>query len=259
MTLLAGRWFTEADRADAPRTAIISEAMARMYWPDRSPLGLRIERDDMFWEIVGIVGDVLRADLTGELEPTFYLSYYQESTNRVTFTLKSEIDTDPIVAPMRGAVWDVDPALPIARIETMESMIESSYAQERFRTLLVSIFGVAAALLSALGIFAVTVRGVAARTRELGIRRAIGAREVDLVGLVLRQQVVVLVAGMVLGLSGAAWLSAILSPFLFGVPTRDPITYVVAALGLGALGLLAAYLPARRAGRLDPNEVLQLE
>ena len=259
MRLLAGRWFSEGDRAEGPATAIVSEAMARMYWPDRSPIGLRIERDDILWEIVGIVGDVLRADLTGELEPTFYLPYHQEPTNSVTFTLRTDIEPNAISSSLRRAVWIVDPSLPIARVETMENMIEASYAQERFRTVLVSIFGAAAALLSALGIFAVTVRGVTARTRELGIRRAIGAREGDLVRLVLRQQSVVLVAGSILGVTGAVALSATLAPFLFGIPARDPATYAVAALGLGVLGLIAAYLPARQAGRLDPNDVLRLE
>jgi predicted permease len=257
--LLAGRFLSEADDADAPGAIVISESMARRFWPDASPLGATV----LFWNsrrtIVGIVGDVRHTTLSTEGEPTFYVPFEQAPRRNLNLVMRTAGDPAGLLPLLREAVWAVDPDMPIGDEGTISASVTRSAADNRYRTLLVLAFGSLAALLAAVGIFGVTARGVAQRTRELGIRLALGARQDELVGLILRHSLVIGLAGTGLGLLGAAWASRLLSYYLFSIEPWDPLTYgAVGALSV-LVCLAASYLPARRAAGLAPMEVLRQE
>ena len=257
--LLAGRTFNSADGPDAPSVAVVSESLARLLWPDESPIGARLWYP---WEtvtVVGIVTDVHRETLDTDPEPTFYVPFVQFSRGEVSFAARTKVDPDQAIPLMREAVWSVDENIAITEAGTMASLIARSTSEERYRTLLMTVFGVMAAILAAVGIFGVTARAVAHRTREFGIRMALGARDRGLVRMVLRAGLVTGAVGTVLGLLGASWASALLHRFLFDVESSDPLTYGAVALLLVVVCLSASYLPARRITSVDPVNVLRSE
>ncbi len=257
--LLAGRTFNSADGPDAPSVAVVSESLARLLWPDESPIGARLWYP---WEtvtVVGIVSDVHRETLDTDPEPTFYVPFVQFSRGEVSFAARTKVAPDQAIPLMREAVWSVDEKIAITEAGTMASLIARSTSEERYRTLLMTVFGVMAAILAAVGIFGVTARAVAHKTREFGIRMALGARDRGLVRMVLRAGLVTVAAGIVLGLLGASWASALLHRFLFDVESSDPLTYGAVALLLVVVCLSASYLPARRITSVNPVNVLRSE
>lgn len=256
--LLAGRTITEEDRAELASIAVVSETMARRFWPGESPLGGRILFGDTL-TVVGIAGDVHQEAMDAEYLPTMYVPFVLDPRTSITFAARTELDPGGVQRQLREAVWAVDADAPVTRVGTLESLISRSARNERFRTVLLVVFGVCATVLAGAGVFGVTARSVALRMRELGIRRAMGARGTELVRLSLGRTLLAGCIGIGAGLLATLWISRAFSRFLFGVESWDPITYAAAALTLFGLSLLASVLPARRAARIDPVQVLREE
>jgi predicted permease len=257
--LLAGRLLSDSDGSDAPGAIVISESMARRFWPDESPVGATV----LLWgsrrTIVGIVGDVRHTTLSTEGEPTFYVPFAQAPRRNLNLVIRTAADPAALLPRLSEAVWAVDPDMPVADAGTVSASVSSSAAEDRYRTLLVLVFGGLAALLAAVGVFGVTARGVAQRTRELGIRIALGARHGELVGLILRHSLIIGLAGTTLGLLGAAWTSRLLSHYLFAIEPWDTLTYGAVGAFVALVCLAAGYIPARRVAGLAPMEVLREE
>lgn len=257
--LLDGRTFTENDDPDSPPVGIVSETLANRLWPDGNAVGRRLGYPWTTVTVVGIVADVRRKVLGAPPELDFYVPFSQLSRAAVSFAVRFSSDPALAIPQMRDAIWSIDSDLAIIRSETMESLISSSASDERFRTILMSAFGVLAAALAAVGIFGVTVRAVAHRTREMGIRMALGARESGVVTAILGGSVYAGIVGIAVGVFGALWASRLVSGFLFNIEPTDPTTYAVVGSVLLALCLLASYLPARRIARVNPVDVLKAE
>jgi predicted permease len=253
--MLAGRTLTDADRGELASVAVISESMARRFWPGESALGARILFGDTL-TVVGIAGDLRHESMDAEYLPTLYYPLALDPGSRLSFVVRTEGDPTPLLPQLRQAVWAVDGDAPVTRVGSLDSLISRSARNERFRTVLMMTFGLCATLLAGAGVFGVTSRVVAHRRRELGIRTALGARGEGLVRLALGATLRPSTVGFALGLLGALWVIRLLARFLFGVESWDPATYVSAAVILLGLTLLAGYLPARRAAQVDPVRVL---
>ena len=256
--LLAGRGIEEGDRQGTVRVAVVSERTARTLWPGRSALGKRVVVRDTL-TVVGVVGDVYHESLDTPPRPTVYEAALQRGSSRMTLVLRMAGPAAPLPAAVRKAVWAVDPGLPVSQVASGVSLVRATARHERFRAVLLAVFALTAALLSAAGVFGVTARGVGTRRREMGIRLAVGARTSTLTRGMVWDALLPVLAGAVAGLLVAVALSGFLSRYLFGVVPLDGPTYLVVAGGLGGLSLLAAWLPARRLRRLAPMEVLREE
>ena len=263
--LIRGRLLDARDRADAARVALISEALARRYWPDRDPLGARLTLGDpadtasVWLTVVGVVGDVRQEGPASAAYPQLYLPLAQLSSRSLVIALRSTGDPRALAPAVKRAVAGIDASLALAQVATMEDRVAGVLARPRVNALMLGGFAVAALLLAALGIYGVIAYSVVQRTRELGIRMALGARTDDVLRLVLRQGMVPVVAGLLLGLGGAAAASRVLRGLLYGVGRTDLATYAGVAVFLGAVALTASYLPARRAALADPVVSLRNE
>ncbi|HKW48515.1 MAG TPA: FtsX-like permease family protein, partial [Gemmatimonadaceae bacterium] len=255
----AGREFDAGDRAGAPNVAIVSDALARRDFPNESPLGKRVKYQRSWWTIVGVVGDVHYQKLTRDVEPTIYTPSAQRGTWSLQILIRSAGDPAALSAPVRGAIQEVESRATIVAMDDMLELIRRSSLEERYRTLLVSLFGGMAILLAAIGIYGVTARAVSRRTREVGIRLALGATGERVVRLLVGQTLVGVVAGVVIGVLAALAASRLLSPFLFGIDAIDPATYAWMVALLALVSAVASWLPARRAGRLEVAGVLRGE
>ena len=256
--ILEGRSIIDRDRAELGKVAVLSESMARRFWPGESPIGARILFGDTL-TVVGIVGDVLHESMDAEYLPTMYVPLALDPWLSLTFVVRCEIDPTEILPQLRSAIWSVDSDTPITRVSSVESLIASSARDERFRTVLMMVFGFCAAALAGAGVFGVTARSVTFRRREMGIRMAMGAKNSELVRLALGRTCMAGLTGLGLGLVGALWISQLFDRFLFGIESWDPATYSLSAILLLGLGILASYLPARRATKIDPVEVMKAE
>jgi putative ABC transport system permease protein len=256
--VLEGRALSDTDRLGTTPVAVISETMARRHWPDESPIGARILFGDTL-EVVGVAADVVHQSLDAEPLATLYIPFLREAGTSINFVVRSSGDPVPLFQAFRQAVWEIDSEAPISRVATLPSLIRDSARTEWFRALLMGAFALCAAVLAGAGVFGVTARNVAQRTKEMGIRKALGARPGSLVGLALSGTARVGLAGVGLGVPAALLAGRLLSGFLFGVEAWDPPTYTAAAGGLLLLSLFASYLPARRAGNVPPSEVLRQE
>jgi putative ABC transport system permease protein len=257
--LVDGRTFTESDGPDAPSVAIVSETLADRLWPNGNAVGRRLAYPWTTVTVVGVVADVQRKGLGAPPELDFYVPFSQLPRAGVSFAVRTFSDPTLAIPQMRDAVWSVDSELAIIRSGTMESLISSSASDERFRTLLMGAFGILASALAAVGVFGVTARTVAQRTREMGIRMALGARESGVVTEILGGSLIAGLLGIAVGIVGALWASRLVSGFLFNIEPTDPTTYAVVVSLLLTLCLLASYLPARRIARVDPVDVLKVE
>ncbi len=257
--LRSGRHFTEADDAGAPAVVIVNETLARQHFPGEDPVGLRLEVDGALRAIVGVVGDVKYRGLSSEAGSQIYAPYAQSPFPGMYLVVRAASDPLPLVAEVRRQILAVDPDQPPMRIGTMDQVLSDSVAQPRFETLLLSVFGGLAAVLAAAGIYGVMAWSVAQRTREIGVRVALGARRADVVALVLRQGMTLTAVGLLIGLAGALGLTRLLSSLLFEVSATDPLTFAAVPLALAAVALLACYVPARRAAGVDPMTALRAE
>lgn len=257
--LVAGRDFTAADREGAPLVVVLSESAARRDWPSQSAVGHRIFWQGQWRTVIGVVGDVKYARLSREDEPTLYAPYAQYAWEDLAFVIRTSAKGTELAAAVRQRLNQLDPAATALSVDPMTSLIERSYAEERYRTVLVSLFGIMASALAAVGMFGVISRAIARRTREVGIRLALGSPSAALVGLMLRDTLIGLGLGVLVGLPAAVLIARLLTPYLFGVTPSDPTAFLV-ALGLLAGATLAATLPpARRANRVDPALVLRAD
>jgi putative ABC transport system permease protein len=262
--LLRGRTFTEDDRTDAPPVAIVSATMASQYWPGENPIGRRLrfgspQRTPC--EVIGVVGDVRQRDPERPPEPLVYIPYQQdlEPWNFIAFALRTERNPASIAAEAREAVLKVDPDQPVSRIRTLDEIAGSLRASRRFNTALLTLFAGLALVLAAIGTYGVMAYSVTRRTREIGLRMALGARPGDVLGMVMTQGASLVLAAIGIGLAGALATNRLLARQLFGVTTGDPAALVAAAVMLCLFAMLACYVPARRAMRIEPLAALRQE
>jgi len=258
--VLAGRVFTDADGAEAPPVAVISQAEARRDWPGESALGRRLRIQGTWRSVVGIVADVKYRKLRSADEPTVYVPAAQEFNGWWTpFLVRTRGDERAAVPAVRAALHEVAPSVAVVGVDAMPGLIRQSYAEERYRTTLISLFGLMTAVLAAVGMYGVTSRAVNARMREMGIRVALGATPAAVTRLAVGYTLIGVAAGVGVGLIAALAATRVLAPYLFGVGPLDVITYVTIFAFLAAVSGVASWIPARRAGRVAPAEVLRAE
>ena len=255
--LIAGRFLDERDAQQAPRTSVINETMARRYFPDRSPLGQIIQNPHGKSEVVGVVADVRNQGLASEPKKQVYLPLKQSPTAGMALVARTEGDPTSFAGTIQKVIWEVDPQQPIYELSTMNQIIARAVFLPRLSTTLLSLFAGAALLLAALGIYGVLSYSVSQRTREIGLRMALGASGGDTVGLIVRSSVVMVAVGGAVGLVAALFLSRSMSGILYGVGPFDIPAFGVSALVLVAVGLTASLIPALRATRVDPMVVLR--
>jgi predicted permease len=256
--LLAGRPFTPDDRSGAALVVILSETAAKRDWPNESPIGRRVQFQGEWRTVVGIVADVKHSRLSADDDPTIYSPYDQRQTG-AWLLVRTTSDPVPVIPSVRRTLQEVAPAVVIAGIDDMDTFIRRSYGEEQFRTVLIGLFGAMAAVLAAVGMYGVTARAVSGRTREVGIRVALGATSSSVIRLIVSQTFGGVAIGVVVGTAGSIAASGILAPYLFGVSRHDPLTYGAIFAGLTLVAVAASWIPARRAGRVQPATVLRGE
>jgi putative ABC transport system permease protein len=267
--LLRGRLFTDRDSEQAPGVAIVTDGLARQVWPGQVALGKRVklgfgrDAEQPWLSIVGVVGDVKQAALGEKTQPAIYVPWQQAPRpfllRNATFVARTAGDPMRAAAAIREQIRSVDPTLPFDRVQTMQQVVSDSVSEPRFRSVVFAGFAVVALALVGVGILGVLGHAVSRRTREIGMRMALGAQRADVLRLVVRQALAMTIAGVVLGAVAAAALTRLLASFLYDVRPLDPATFAAAAVALVAVALVASYVPARRATGVDPMVALRSE
>jgi putative ABC transport system permease protein len=261
--LIRGRIFDEHDGANSPHVAVISESLARDRWPKQDPIGHTIEFGNMDGDvrlltIVGIVGDTHEEGLDAPPRPTVYVNLFQRPRPAITLTMLSDADTGSVTSAARGILEDLDPEIP-TRFRTFSEVYSASLGSRRFNVILTGLFGIVALLLATAGVFGVTAYSVSRRTQEIGLRIALGAGPGDVLRMILGQGLRTIFIGVAIGIAGSLVLARTVESLLFGVTATDPLTFFGVTLLLLGAGLLASYIPARRAMRVDPIIALRYE
>ena len=260
--LRAGRVFTDLDGKGAPSVAVLSEALARELFPDDDPLGKRLVIAAAGGEsttVIGVVQDIRHQGLDQKIDLACYLSFRQTPRPGVALLLRTGGDPRSLTTAVRAAVREVDPALPVFQIMTMNERLSNSVGARRFNLMLLGAFAGLALLLAGVGVYGVISYVVTGRTHEIGIRMALGAQSSDVLGLFIRQGMTLVLLGVGLGLFGAFALTRVMTGLLFAVGAKDPVTFAAVAVLLSLIALLACYIPARRAARVDPLIALRHE
>jgi putative ABC transport system permease protein len=261
--LIRGRMFDERDGANAPQVALISQSLARDRWPGQDPIGHTIEFGNMDGDlrllaIVGIVGDTHEYGLDQPPRPTVYVNLFQRPRAEMTVTMLSDADTRSLTAAAREILRDLNPEIPTA-FQTFQQVYSASLGSRKFNVIVIAFFAITALLLAAAGVFGVMAYSVSRRTREFGVRIALGATSGDVLRMVLGQAMRTILVGVAIGIVGSFALTQTVSSLLFGVTATDPATFGAVALLLVAVALVACYIPARRATKLDPMVALRYE
>jgi len=263
INLLRGRVFTDQDTTNSPQVMVVSNAFVKRYFPNEDAIGKRIVFDDndkTVREIVGVVADVRRNGLDADVQPEMYLSHIQNPERRMNLVVRTEArDASQLIPAARAEVKAFNPNQIIWRAQTLEQLLSTSVAPRRFNMLLLGIFAGVALVLAAVGLYGVMSYSVSWRTREIGIRMALGAKRADVLRLVVRQGMTMTLIGLALGLVGAFSISRVLRGLLYGVSATDPLTFVAVSIVLLKVALLACLVPARRATRVDPIIALRTE
>ncbi len=262
--LIRGREFSLDDDEDAPPVAIVDQALAEEYWPGQDPIGKRIkwgdfESDNPWMEVVGVAGHVAVNGVMEDAWHQIYIPHWQDNDDAYWLMVKTRSDPLEMVDVLRREVLSLDPSLPLGRVRTMQAWVHETTRGARLTALLMGIFSVAAVLLAAVGVYGVMAQTTAERRHEIGIRVALGARGDQVMVMVLRQGLVTVGTGVVLGLVLAAALSRVVEAQLYQISASDPLTFIAAPLLVGLVALAANLLPARRATKVDPVRALQAE
>ena len=264
--LLSGRVFDARDNPDAPSTAMISAALARKYFPNTNPVGERLNvggtGDGNAYTIVGVVGNVRYDGVAQDPSEAIYFPFVQGGmgvTPSFSVVVRTSVGANEVGRLVRDAVHQIDPELAVANVRTVRELVEESVAGDKFRTTLLTIFALLALVLAAVGIYGVMAYAVGRRAREIGIRLALGARDAEIYGLVLREGLAVAAIGIAIGLGASFVLTRVVSKLLYGVSATDGATFVGVPLILLAIAALACIVPARRAARVDPSATMRGE
>jgi putative ABC transport system permease protein len=270
--LIEGRELTERDNVDAPGVIVINQALAHRYWPDEDPIGKRIVSTvrsigplgrvmpkALDFEVVGVVGNEKNNGLNAAAEPAIYFSHDQFAYRSMSVMVRSSSNPMSLLGAIQNEVWAMDNSLPVSEVKTANQILANSVAQPRFSVLLLGIFAALALILAAVGIYGVMSYSITQRTREIGIRMALGAQSSDVLRMVLGEGFKFAFAGIGIGLVGAFLLTRFLTSLLYGVSAADPITYAGVSAILAAVALVACYIPARRATKVDPLVALRYE
>ena len=262
--IMQGRAFTDRDRDPAPAVAIVNATLVRRYFAGRDPIGTRVRfgdsgKDEDWITIVGIAGDSRNVGLNEPPTPLFYLPYDTFPLAFMGIVARSAAGAGVVAAIARSELKTIDPDMPIDQIAPLQDLLYDSMAEPRFRTLLLSAFALMAVALAAVGIYGLMSFSVIQRTREIGIRVALGAQPAQVVMPVVREGLTLALGGIALGVAGSFVVTRVLTTFLFGVPPTDAKTYVAVAVLLLGVALLATYIPSRRAARVDPVSALRAE
>jgi putative ABC transport system permease protein len=263
--LVRGRDFIEQDKGDSKKVVVISEKTAQHYWPGKDPIGKRLKMgattSDAPWrEVIGVVKDVRQNDFIAEPKMQMYFDYRQlKDLAANALVVRTSVEPMTLATSVRNSIWAVDKDQPVAAIDTMDHIVSEAIARQRFSMLLLGLFATLALLLASVGIYGVMSYSVAQRTREIGIRIALGARRSDVLQMTVKQGLKLVGAGMILGIVAAFFLTRVLATLLFGISATDPLTFVGISLVLLAVAIIASYVPALRATRVDPITALRAQ
>jgi predicted permease len=258
--LLRGREFDERDGKTARPIVVVNERLARMFWGDQDPLGVGVRMARTVSEVVGIAKDVKYRDLRGDFGPVVYRPLFQtSSTDAMTLHLRSTSDLGALVSALRQEIQIVDPNVPLFQITTFEDQLNASFAQTRQAAVLTGVFGIIALLLSGIGVYGVAALAVSRRTRDIGIRMALGAQHRHIVDVIVRRGVILVIVGLSLGLLGSFAFTRIAGTLLFGVTAADTGTFAGMSALLAVVSLIAFYIPVRTALRLDSVAAIRHE
>jgi predicted permease len=271
--LVQGRDFTANDTAAAPPVVIINKAMAKKWWPNESPIGQRVIFDfvpnEVAREIVGVAGDVRMWQGQKDFDPIVYLPHQQQAMMwqgpswnyraSMYYTLRTSGDPLKLATAVRSAIAEIEPSKPAANLKTIEQNLADQVSGDRVYMMLLTIFGVIAGILAAVGIYGVMAYAVAQRTREIGIRMALGATSGNVLKLVVKNALLLVLIGMILGLAGSFALTRVIAGELYGVTATDPTTFVGVSLALVLVAVVASVIPTRRAVKVDPTIALRYE
>jgi predicted permease len=260
--LMSGRGFIERDHQKAPEVAVINEAAVRKFFPNENPLGRQFgtsidDRDEI--EIVGVVRDVRYNSLREPPPPTLYLPHLQSNPEDLVFSVRTAADPANVLTAVRAAVSAANPNIPISAVETQMSQLERHFAQEKVLAQAYTLFGGIALFVAAIGLFGLMSYNVSRRTREIGIRMAMGAESREVLGLVLRESMLLVVIGIAIGIAASLGAGRLVVSQLFGLEPTDAVTMISAMVVMLAVSAIAGYLPARRAARVDPMVALRYE
>jgi len=264
--VIQGRAFTDQDNDKVPLRLMINQALAEKNFPGEDPIGKRLtfgavdkNKEPLWSEIIGVTANVRSLELREEAPPEVYFTMRQNPFGHMTMVIRSTVEPSSLTSSVRQAVAEVDSIVPVSDIQTMDHIVSESVTQPRFNLFLLGLFSAIALLLSAAGIYGVTAYSVTQRTQELGIRLALGAQVSDVLKMILGQGMTVIAIGLVIGLAAAFGLMRLMRSLLFGVGENDPLTFVAITLVLAGVALLACFIPARRAAKVDPLIALRAE
>jgi putative ABC transport system permease protein len=263
--IVRGRDFNDQDTLATTRGVVVSEKTVKHYWPNEDPIGKRLKlgetSSDSPWRtVIGVVKDVRQNDFLAEPKMQMYFSFRQlESLTANALVMRTEVDPLSLATPVRNAIWAVDKDQPVANINSMENIVAAAVARQRFSMLLLAIFSGLALVLAAVGIYGVMSYSVAQQTHEIGIRMALGAKRGDVLRMTVMQGLKLVGIGLVFGLVVAFILTRVMASLLFGITATDPVTFLSVSLVLLAVALLASYIPALRATKVDPMVALRVQ
>jgi putative ABC transport system permease protein len=263
--VIAGRDFTERDDATSPGAVIVNQEFERRFFPNENPIGKRIRPlvsrtgEPITRNIIGVVGDVKHRSLRDELSPEFYMAYSQLFVANMSVVVRTQGDPRNMITVMRGIVFSMDKDLPLYNVKTMDEILSGSVAQPRFNALLLGIFASVALVLTGVGLYGIVAYSVECRTREIGLRMALGAGRPDILRMMVGNGLALTLTGLAIGLSAAFFITRLMSSLLFRVTPTDPVTLTTAALILLGVAVLASFIPARRATEVDSMVALRHE